>query len=342
MRKRFTFIGFMLVFALLIVGCSSSGSGSGTDSDGAGENGEKLKVLFMPKALGNSYFGGAAEGAEAISDSLDIDFKYDGPTKNDASEQVSMINGYISKGYDVLAVSALDSSSLVPVLQGARNDGIKVITWDSDIDPEARDYFVNPASSEGIGLTLAKLTSENFGESEGVVDVAIITSTPNDPQQNDWIDSIEKAIENEYSNLNIVTIVYDEAEPDTSMTVTADLLKSYKNLKAIIAPNSISLPSAAAAIDKAGRSGEVYITGLADPDVVREHVEKDTIESFVLWSVRDMGELTMHVAKAVSDGTMPESGTFKAGELGEFEVDDDNNVMLGLPTIYTKDNIDDY
>ena len=32
--------------------------------------------------------------------------------------------------------------------------GIAVVTWDSDADPDARDYFLNQATPEGIAKTL--------------------------------------------------------------------------------------------------------------------------------------------------------------------------------------------
>ena len=35
------------------------------------------------------------------------------------------------------------------VLRKARERGIKVLTWDADAEPDARDFFVNQATPEG-------------------------------------------------------------------------------------------------------------------------------------------------------------------------------------------------
>ena len=40
------------------------------------------------------------------------------------------------------------------MLRKARERGIKVVTWDADAAEEARDYFINQATPEGIGYTL--------------------------------------------------------------------------------------------------------------------------------------------------------------------------------------------
>jgi hypothetical protein len=39
------------------------------------------------------------------------------------------------------------------VLRKARPRGITVLTWDADAEPDARDYFVNQRTAEGIGYT---------------------------------------------------------------------------------------------------------------------------------------------------------------------------------------------
>jgi len=349
MSKKVKLFSLFLMLCIVIAGCSSSGGSSSSPAPGAAATpgasgdsdkaGKKIKTIMMPKAIGNSYFAAAQSGAQEVSGGLNIDFTFNGPTALNASQQVSMINGYIAQGYDVLAISAVDPTSLVPALTEAKKKGIKVITWDSDVQPEARDYYVNAATSDGIGESLAKLASEKFKGTN--VDVAILTSTPTDPNQTEWINSIKKAIKEKYTNLNIVTTQYDNGEPAQALAAAGDILKAYPNVKAIIAPESIALPAAAEAIEKAGKQGQVYVTGLANPAVMKQYVHSGTVEQFVLWDVKTLGKLTMHVARAVADGTMPTSGKFKAGELGEYDVID-GNVMLGTPFVYDKSNVDQF
>jgi len=153
---------------------SSSSAGGGTsgtaDSGQSGESGEgkTIKVAMIPKAIGNSYFAAAAAGAEEAAKELNIDFVFNGPTELDAAQQVSIINGYVAQGYDVLAISAIDPTALVPALQEALKKGVHVITWDSDVQQEAREHYVNVATAEGIGSELARLASEKFsGQKRG-------------------------------------------------------------------------------------------------------------------------------------------------------------------------------
>ena len=58
------------------------------------------------------------------------------------------------RGVDVIAVSVENRGRhLYGSAKGARA-GIKVVTWDADAQRDARDFFINQATPQGIGYTL--------------------------------------------------------------------------------------------------------------------------------------------------------------------------------------------
>ncbi|MGD0650673.1 MAG: hypothetical protein ABSA97_05985 [Verrucomicrobiia bacterium] len=62
----------------------------------------------------------------------------------------------------------------------------------------------------------------------------------------------------------------------------------------------------------------------------------------ILWKTEDLGYLTVYAADALAKGTLkPGAKSLKAGSLGEFEIQGDN-IMLGKPFIFNKDNIDQF
>ena len=54
----------------------------------------------------------------------------------------------------MIAVAVENRAGISTVLRKARQRGIHVLTWDADAEPDARDFFVNQATPEGIGYTL--------------------------------------------------------------------------------------------------------------------------------------------------------------------------------------------
>jgi hypothetical protein len=56
----------------------------------------------------------------------------------------------------------------------------------------------------------------------------------------------------------------------------------------------------------------------------------------------DLGYLAVHVANAQLEGNLPKSGSFEAGRLGKVEMIAEDEVLLGPPLVFTKENIDQY
>ena len=93
-------------------------------------------------------------GAEEAARELGVDLIWDGPTSLDASKQNELVETWITRRVDVIAVSVENRAGISTVLRKARQRGIHVLTWDADAEPDARDFFVNQATPEGIGNAL--------------------------------------------------------------------------------------------------------------------------------------------------------------------------------------------
>ena len=68
------------------------------------------------------------------------------------------------------------------------------------------------------------------------------------------------------------------------------------------------------------------------------------MKSFALWNPEKLGYLAAYAGAALAYGqiTGDEGETFKAGTLGEFKVGPDATVLLGEPTVFTADNVDQF
>jgi rhamnose transport system permease protein len=127
------------------------------------KTGKRLTIAMMPKAKGDPYFISCRAGAEEAAKEADVDLIWDGPTGLDASKQNEVVEGWITRGVDAIAVAVENGPGISTVLRKARARGIKVVTWDADAQPDARDYFVNQATPQGIGYTLTDAAARGKG-----------------------------------------------------------------------------------------------------------------------------------------------------------------------------------
>ncbi|MCC7495244.1 MAG: substrate-binding domain-containing protein [Fimbriimonadaceae bacterium] len=294
-----------------------------------------LTVAMMPKSKGDPYFVSCRAGAAKAAKELGIELLWDGPTETDAAKQNEVVEAWITKGVDVIAVSVQNQEAISTVLRKARAKGIKVLTWDADALPDARDFLINQATPEGIGCTLVDEANRVLG---GQGDFAIITSTLTAANQNDWIKHIKRRLE-KYPGLKLVTIKPGEDLLDRALTSTQNVLKGYPQVKLVMAISAPAVPGAAEAVKQSGRT-DVKVIGLSLPNMCKPYIHQGIVDCIVLWNTGDLGYLTVYAAKALHDGTLqPGSTTLTAGSRGEYAVQG-SEVLLGKPFVFNKANVD--
>jgi rhamnose transport system substrate-binding protein len=336
----------MVAGLLVVAACggddddSTAGAGGGTSASGAIKEG--LSIAFLPKQVNNPYFTVSDNGGKAAVEEVKGSYKEVGPSEASASSQVSYINTLSQQGTDVIVVSANDPNAICGALNQARQAGAKVVTFDSDTNPDCRDLFVNQATAQGIAESQIKLISDQIG---GSGNIAILSATPNATNQNTWIALMKKELlKPEYSGIKLVTVVYGNDDDQKSFSETQGLLSAHPDLKGIISPTTVGIAAAARYISGSQYKGKVQLTGLGTPNQMREFVKDGTVKAFALWNPADLGYLAAYAGAALASGqiTGKEGDSFTAGKLGQYKVGAKGEVVLGPPTKFDSANIDQF
>ncbi len=347
MRKLFRIhaLGLMVCLLLFLAACGSGGSsstGSGSSSSNSGSSSGPLKIAFLPKAINNPYFDTAANGGKQAASELKGSFEQVGPSTASAADQVTYINTLTEQHVSAIVVSANDPNALAPSLKRAMQLGVKVVSYDSDVAPDARQIFVNQANAQDLGDIEVQLLGKEINYSG---DIAILSAASTATNQNAWIGYMKQELATpQYKNMHLVKIVYGNDDDQTSFNDTLGLLQAYPDLKGIISPTTVGIAAAARAIESVNKGGKVALTGLGTPNQMRKYVKDGTCPSFALWDPGQLGYLAYYAAAALVQGkiTGKVGESFDAGKLGTKTIGANNVVLLGPPTVFTKDNIDQY
>lgn len=302
---------------------------------------ENKKIALVVKALGIGFFDAANKGAQEAAKELgDVDIIYTGPTDTTAEGQIEVINSLVAQKVDAIAISANDKDALVPALKKAMERGIKVISWDSGVAPEGRMLHLNPSSNPLIGNMCVKLAADNLPEGG---DVAILSAAATATNQNIWIEEMKKVLPN-YKGINIVTTVYGDDKTDKSYTEAQGLMKAYPNLKAIIAPTSVGIVAAAQAVEDAGMTGKINVTGLGLPSEMAGHVKAGSSKAFAIWNPIDLGyAATMLSYNLVTGKEEAKPGAeLSMGRMGKVKLDDTSEGAMADPFVYNASNVEEF
>ncbi|MBU9727351.1 autoinducer 2 ABC transporter substrate-binding protein [Diplocloster modestus] len=351
MKKGIALLLVMGMCAGLLSGCgkgvSSGEAVSGTEAQvsekqgndsGATKDSNGYTIALIPQQVGIPYFETSGTWGQKAAEDLGCEVIYTGPTTGDAASQANIVQDMITKGVDCIAISPLDASAIEPVLEQAKEAGILVVTWDSDVNKtELREVYVNCCSEQVLGEHLMERFAHYMG---GKGDYAIITSVLTAQNCSAWAKYATEYQEANYPDMT--RVAYEPCDDDQSKaySITQNLMTAYPELKGVLGVTTPAPPAAAQAVGEAGKNGDVIVTGVVEASAAKSYLEDGSMQEANIWHPGKLGYLAVYTAKTLLDGGKIEDGQ-DVPEVGAVEVKDDQIIMTELLDI-TTENVDEF
>ena len=299
-------------------------------------------VGMLPKLDTDPYFQVAKGGAEDAAKEIGGSVVQAAPSQATAEAQIEFINNFVAQKVGVIAIAGNDANAVAPALKRAAKEGIRVISYDSDVATDARKVFVNQVKGESLAeMMLVSMHDLIGGEGE----FAILSSTATATNQNAWVEFMKKKLSSDpkFAKMKLVQVAYGEESEQVNQQQALALVQAFPNLKGIIVPAGIGLPAAARALEQAGALSKVKLTGLAPATLMKKYIVAGQAQD-IWWNVTDLGYLTYQVAQQVAACKIvgKEGEKFTAGRLGDYVVGRNGEIVLGPAKIVTPTNIDEF
>lgn len=350
--RRLLALALVLCMMLTLAACAAS---SKEEKKGG------YTIAMLPKLKGENYFDACKTGADKAAEELGVTLLYDAPPADNATnqKQVDLIEGWVAQGVDAIIVSPLDGPTLSTTLQSAMDQGVRILTYDSDAD--ARDLFINQASemaiSEGLMATAKKDLEAKGFSADNPANIAIISAPEVQATIHAWETNILALLEqDEYSLMRVVnddTDVIrqgDGSEASTNEIASAVLTRmgaDADQIQCCIALSTMATAAIAAQYEALAVQPEpesISLVGLSTPNGVKSYIKDsgNPMNYTVLWNPIDLGYLSVVAAVQLLDGTITtSSSTMDAGTLGSKDIVN-QIVYLGDAAVFDIANIDDY
>src|SRR3954452_21600612 len=109
---------------------------------GCGGPEARFTIVVIPKGLTHEHWQSVHRGADRAAADLDkqgiaVKILWDGPRReSDATEQIDLVNLKVGAGIDGLVLAPQDSKQMVPPVERARAEKVRVVILDSNLDKQ--------------------------------------------------------------------------------------------------------------------------------------------------------------------------------------------------------------
>ena len=143
----------------------------------------------MPKSKGNAYFIACRKGAEEAAKELGVELIWDGPTDPDPAKQNEIVDTWITRGVDVIAVASRTARGSRRCCGRRARRGSRSSPGTPTPSPTRATSSSTRRRPQGIGHTLMDDAARIMG---GKGEFAIITASLTAANMNEWMKYIEE------------------------------------------------------------------------------------------------------------------------------------------------------
>ena len=247
------------------------------------------------------------------------------------------IEDLIAKKVNVIGVVPNDEKALEPVLEKARQAGIKVVTHEGP-GIKNKDWDFELASAKGFGEAHAELLAKAMG---GKGEYAVFVGSLTVPLHNAWADAAIAYLKVKYPDMKPVGDRYGVAENvDDSRKTALDLMAAHPDLQGFLAFGSQGPIGAGRAIEEKGDVGKVFVVGPFSPGQGRKLIKEGAILGGFMWNPAEAGRVFVRVGKMLANGQEIKDGMTIEG-LGVVHPDPKtHNIITDNLLPINKDSVD--
>ncbi len=288
--RRWALAAALAVVALTAAACSSSSSSSpsSSSSGGSGSGAKHYTIAFVPGATGVSFYDTVLSGMQAKAKALGMTVTYQGSPDFAPSAQTPVVDGVCSKHPSVLIVAPTDPVAMAPAINTCLNEGIPVITVDTQLTNTSRlTAEITTDNTQGGQLAGAFLGKELHGSGQ----IAELSLSPTATTQVDRIQAVNSVLQASYPGIKVVTLQYTQQATSSSETIVRSILSAHPQVRAIFGVAEPNAEGAIPAIAAAGMAGKVLVVGFDASPTEVSLLKKGTLSATVAQQAAQEGAM---------------------------------------------------
>jgi simple sugar transport system substrate-binding protein len=313
MRKLFTMVSVLALFAMVIVGCAVPAAAPAAPAPAAEEAAPAaagdvdvadLDFTTVVKVAGIGWFNRMEEGVQEWGAETGVNANLVGPDQGDAALQIPIIEDLIAQGVDALCVVPMDPAQLEPVLAKAMEAGVTVITHEAS-NQENMHWDIE--AFDNVEFEMDRL-AELMGE-EG--EYALMLGSLGSKTHTEWLweGAYQRQLE-AYPNMTLIGEQPFEAFDDQNKAyeTAKEILAANPTIRGFLSAASTDILGIGQAIEEAGLQDQVAVVGTGLPSQAAALLESGAVDAVAGWDPAMAGKACNEIALRMARGETIEDG----------------------------------
>jgi ribose transport system substrate-binding protein len=205
-------------------------------------------------------------------------------TDTQISDQISLLQNYITQSPDGLLYAATDAKALYPVTQQAVSAHIPVYNFDSGTTPQTVPLFATSNTAAA-----AKAADEMGTLLNGSGKIALLEFVPGSATNDQRVNGFKDELAAKFPNIKIVADQANGSDSAKALSQTQNILSAHPDIKGIYAANQQGGEGAAQALNAASLGGKVHLISFDASDPLISDLQSGTVDALVVQNPFKMG-----------------------------------------------------
>ncbi|MFH0959000.1 MAG: substrate-binding domain-containing protein [Pseudomonadota bacterium] len=297
----------ILLITLILFGAAACDTSTQSPKQTQPNNLEKrFKIATLVKVDGIPWFARMRVGVMRFAQDTGQDAFMVGPARADGTLQAQMIDELIEQEVDAICIVPFSVPAVESSLKKAREKGIVIVAHEASNMLNA-DVILEPFDNVAWG---SHLMDELASRMNHTGTYAVIIGGYGSQSHKEWLEAaISRQLE-KYPDMKLVSdAIEDHDNPARSYARVKELLEKFPDLRGILGFTMASAPSAALAVETAGRQDTVNVVGVSLPSACKSYLEEGSLETISFWDPADAGYAMNVAALMTLRGTKIHNGT---------------------------------
>ena len=219
-------------------------------------SGQPLRIYVSYHDVSNEFAPFLKQGVEKAASELGVDAKFVGPVGADAEKQIAELENLVESGVDGLAISSVSTDALAPVINRLLEQGIPVVTYNTD-NPDSNRLAFAGQDLEQSGYEAAKVLADLM-DGKGEV---IITTLDAAAQWSIDRETGAKRAFAEYPDIKVLTTVNTGTEPQQIYSAVENAMLANPTTTGVLSLECCSTPADGEYVKRNDLKGQVTVVG---------------------------------------------------------------------------------